>query len=802
MNWDIFSWQKKDWETLLDNSNNKITIIYGKDFDSPYNIFHVFKRHLEENNNKVLYIEKNDPHITTPLFPFSTTVSEFSSNSSIDGSIISSIVKDVTFSETLATIILNIIKRKPDKNILIDEKSNELLIQIQKYIKGKPAVFIFQNYSFFDDLSKELTNLMISDYLNDKYPFLSSAKFYFLCSESENQKSYHIIETKEHSNIHLSNPTINNMTEIIAEISPSTNLTHDERTKLFTICGGSLVALQILLTYSREIQNKNYNVEYSDDIIEVIIKKRIDEISVNFAAIEKTLTTAAAIGDPFSIQLLQWIIKLSDKSFREVMSKSRDELFVEYDSINGKFTYPILWEYFRKAEYLQDKADFFNSIAKGIYFFNPRDYWKRAMFLELAGNQFEACEIYYFAFYTLYSDTHKRPDDCIKKISLLSDKCGLTSFWKAQLKFYDHYEKLEYEQALLSFDFCNIFLTQRLHLFKEYLVALCVYKTGDEQQLKENALVSLEMTVKESKDIEEGFWCDCLSTLISFYVNLNGQTEDTCKYFKELEYYYSKRQDKNYAQVGLHILNRKSASVFSVERAVLRTQESVIFFRNNIYPTQYLMSLNNHGANLMLLGEFVEAENCFLEALEFIKNYHVRENIIIYLMNNLLVCQIQKESVNHNLFVNFTNIIDRYTDYGWGIIPIINCAIFTALSNNLDHATDLLIKAKTINEKLNDSYYDYYINANMAAIQYLRGDRYNASKTLIEKCSIPPLLSKATEKQYLKQRTKEWAAAMENFNVKDVWEFFNLLIKKVGGNQWKFISRGFLCSDIQFWAET
>ena len=797
----MFSWQKKDW-VKLSESNNRTNIVCGDDIDSPYNVFNLFLQQILKKRFKVFVVKKRDSFISAPLYPFMATVSDGVSKFTISDNLMQGIVKDITQSDTIATVISGLLHRKPKSTPMLDSQSNDILIQLQKQARNNSPIFVFQNFSYFDDLSVELVRLMISGKLNKTFKFLTSAKFFFLRSENENYAAYQIVETLEHSNIYLSSPTQENIDEIATKIAPNIHLSRDDKAELFTVCGGSMVAIQILLQYFRDKQNNRFITENHYNIVSEIIQKRIADIGVNYSSLEKTLKTAASIGDPFPLQILKWVMELSDETFSDIMLKSQNELFINYDENSGRFTYPVIMEYFQQYEDLYERSKVFDAIARGIYYFNPHDYWKRAFFLEFAGKTQEACEVYFIAFYSLYFNMHLRSEEYIKKITLLSKECGLEDFWAAQLKFYDLYGKMEYKEALNCLDLCNTRLSVRLYLLKEYLSALCIHKLCETRQLHENAQIALEIAAKNAKNIEEGLWCDCLSTLISVYVNLDGNIQKASAIEKELRFYYTSKFDKTFAEVGINILNRKSSAIFSVERAIIYTQMSVNYFRNSIYSAQYLMAVNNHGANLLLLGKYTEAENYLLEALEFTKNNPTNENIIIYLLNNYCVCQIHKSSGDYRVLEELQKVINCYQHYGWSIIPIINCAIYTALSNDFDKAMGLLIKAQVLNEEEKDSYFAYYINANLAAIQYLRGDHIGASRFLIEKCSIPPVLSKATEQQYLKQRTAKWAKAMLEFNITNTWDFQNLLISgEDSGNQWIFIGRGFLCSDIQFWSE-
>ncbi|MDR2870862.1 MAG: hypothetical protein LBV04_10460 [Deferribacteraceae bacterium] len=387
-----FSWQKNDWELLL-NETNKITIITGSDFESPYNIFHLFQQHGLKDDNKLFIIEKAN-YILPPLHPFSSVLSRVS-----DKSLVSSIIKDFTRSETLSTIVSNFLFSFTKKDLLLDEQSNDIMIQFQKIIGQQKSIFVFKNYSSFDDLSMQLAHLMISGKLDITYEFLSYARFYFLRSENENFDIYNEIEDYAHRNILLSKPTINNSKEIVLEIAPELNLSEKDRCELFTVCGGSMIALDILLRYLKSEKIGSLSITTIYDTIIAILKMRLDSIGLDSLPLERTLKIAAAIGDTFSLHLLRYIADLPETIFKKVMLKSQNEMLIKYDDTSGRFTYSIIKMFFQEILDPYEKISIYKSIANGIYHFNPHDYWTRATFLELSENIEDACEIYFLAFH-------------------------------------------------------------------------------------------------------------------------------------------------------------------------------------------------------------------------------------------------------------------------------------------------------------------------------------------------------------------------------------------------------------------
>ena len=138
----------------------------------------------------------------------------------------------------------------------------------------------------------------------------------------------------------------------------------------------------------------------------------------------------------------------------------------------------------------------------------------------------------------------------------------------------------------------------------------------------------------------------------------------------------------------------------------------------------------------------------------------------------------------------------------WTIIFRLNCAIYLALTGNLAQAMHQLQELEAISKKLDDDYYLFYVYANLSSVLYLLGHKTKAICMLREKCQRVPTLFKATEKAYLEKRTEYWIATMETVTIEDPKVFDTYLLDKHPNHtQWRFIGRGFLYSDIQFWSE-
>lgn len=335
------------------------------------------------------------------------------------------------------------------------------------------------------------------------------------------------------------------------------------------------------------------------------------------------------------------------------------------------------------------------------------------------------------------------------------------------------------------------------------MTALCLHRLGDTLDNQKESLLSMKEATKHAKDTEDGFWCDCQMAQLSFLVN-SGEDIDIAKHIcKELTYYYTTKSYAPFAQKGIYALKRKWSALYSVEKAVLKTEESVQYFRCGKYPSQYLMALNNHAANLIVLGKYAAAMEYLGEAMGAIQCFPTVSVNKAYLLNNYYLCAVLAEEISPAEAYKKLYYIIEQKDFGdWAIIPKLNCAIYMALAGELSHAEEALRVLEKISLKLCDDYYIFYVYANLAAVLYLQGESTKAVSLLQDHCLQPPLLLKATERVYMEERVKEWISVMETTEIENPHTFdIYLLDRHPAETQWSSIGRGFLYSDIQFWSE-
>ena len=797
----MFSWQREDFEKLLKifSRETKLILLHGKDFESPYHILHIFLSELTSQGWMSLYLHPDPLCLSYPLFPFAQAVGQAVGKMKREHHLLPNLIRDLTQSETLASIVENIINEH-HQSIVLDDKENEMLSSLEYAVSDHIPIFVFQDYDLFDTHSQNLSGLLFSKQIDNDFPFLKKARYVLLIEGETCSEVKHIISDIEHIDVQLTLPTVNNAPEIIHEIAPQVSLNRSEEEKIFYLAGGRLSSIEILLRYLATKGQNNFDCIYSG-AVEAVIENRLSKIGDSKNELESLLYLAANIGNTFSIPLLSKASGISDCG--RLLKIGDEEYLTKCGRYTGSFMFQEIWHYFYSHTKETQRRKIAFDLEKAVYYFDPYDYLSRGHYFELAGFVQNACEMYLYAYQTMFMENIIPEKELTECITRLCKQCGVSSFWHKLQNIYHSFQLLNYGACIDILEDMEHPPTLRLLMLKEYLEGICLHKLGGSSSQHKTALQILRSVAQHAQPIEEGLWCDCQTSLLSFYVNQGGHIDAAKEICRELTYYYTEKSFAPFARKGLHALERKWSAIYSVERAVVKSLYSVEFFRESKYPAQYLMALNNHAANLIVLGRFSEAQKFLNEAIVVLRQSTSISINRMYLLNNYCLCSILSKHITPQDACDvLEHVIDEKPAGDWTFIVQLNYAIYRALSGMLNTSQKILQTLVRYAVDANDDYYKFYAYANLSAVHFLKGNQEGAIQILKDNCMYAPSLCKPTEKKYIEERTRLWILTMNSLKIKDPGDFDTYLLNcHPKETQWNFIGRGFLYSDIQFWTE-
>lgn len=487
------------------------------------------------------------------------------------------------------------------------------------------------------------------------------------------------------------------------------------------------------------------------------------------------------------------------------MKNAKNEYLIKHICDNRyKFYYPIIWSYFINQATKTLKINDYLLLERAIYSYNAKDYITRGLFFRKAGCVQDAAEMYLLEYYGHLVGGVKISKNFRSDVQCVCNDAQLGWLLDTLESYAEAINGKCFYKAASIFD-NGCYNTPRLQILKHMLTGYALYRSAGSNQDLAVALGKINNAAELAYNFEMGLWSDCASLLMAFELNINGNLVKAVEWHDKLTAYYELSNNEE-AKVQLNILKRKSAVICSVERAFVKTEESVNFFKNTYYLSEYVMALNNCAANAMLLGKLDIAYDNISEAKSIVDNMPFCVANVNYVLTNYCTINVLRDySLSEQSALTLCESLSGYEDASWKIIPLINCAIFYALQGKYDESESLLSQASLMNNEVNDDYYKYYIQINRASLYYLKND-INTAVTILQEYTDSknlPKLFKTSEKMYLKKRAESWIDIMKTHKITDPIKFNDFLRnKKIGGNQWDVISRGFLVSDIQYWSDT
>lgn len=806
---ELYSWQVDDWDLLTNSLEHRIVFIHGKDFESQQNIATVFYKEIEGTGDyKIFPISCKDTNCVVPFMPIYDCFLQFQIKKEIEiKEIGKNIIKDVTGSDTIE-YLMNI-NKVLCKNALSGQY-RDILIFVEELSQDISPIFILHNFSNYDSESQILIQWMASGQLDKYYSFLKSARFIFLWDNNEEIKGYNELCRLQHIDLDISEPNENSdIVEIWSRYSPHTSISTTDAQKVYSFSGGKLSNIELIVQYLCVQQKIEWSGDDFTEFMTGIFDKRLIELKNSKDAVRELLEIASSIGQRFNLRWLNYSLSESiQKQYDILLGKCCKEQFITCQNDIGTFSSIFAWEYFHNCS-PHRKKELALMLAKTVNYFCPYDYYLRAVYTEQTEDYSTALDLYLYEYWKRLKEDIKIPSELSQNITTLSETYGNLEYTKLLDGYYESLSNGSYNKALTMLEASEgmDISSLRLQLLRDYLLACIYHKVGRDMEMIKRSILLIEQIVEQAEQINEmDFWSECSATLLSFYAN-SGDINRAISISKKLMYYYSQRQDYDAkAIIGMHVLNRKSSALFSVEIAVKKTEKSVVYFKNSRLYTQYLMALNNHAANLFVLGKFDQSMEYIQEAINFVIKHPTVKINPIYIWNNYYLSAFySNKSDKCALLQRMTQMVNDMEDTDLKIIPLINLAIFHVIaekSDGINLALDYLDAAAQLNVELLDDYYEYYIHANFASVYFLLKQYEDALKSM-QKCITPPLLMKATEKMYLKKRTNKWLAIIKEKKSIAIEEFDTYLLEdSPGDTAWQFIGRGFLPSDLQFWSDS
>lgn len=660
------------------------------------------------------------------------------------------------FGKGVANILNFISKRdsaqKRIRDLLLNEKEQDILCKLQYLAEQKNILFVCDNINYWDEKSLRFLYLILQN-RHTKYEFFSSSIFILLHTsdkKSSNDNLIHALKDSVNKNSHINFPDLEytEFKDALSILGYKRTLSKKECELLFSLINGHI---RMLIELIGELNQNRLTLDSAEgkpkEILTAILHQRLKDCGATGEQIKITLEYASLLGLSFSPYELNKIMQFENSLFQNVIERSNEMKLIEkqsgiYNTL--QFAHDIIHEIFQ-SEISENGSEYYEKIELCLKEIAPGQYIRRSQYAFKAGNTDKA-----FILSVLNVIKQMREDGFISEKKLLKYKelfekeksyFMFYEYMKYMKEGYDFYRQGNYEKALKKFFLIDNLYPVEFLVEKEIFCSYC-YTKKIEPQYRYTGLMRLKNYASLEKcNNERDLYERVLMRLTILEAHL-GNIDNARITESEIILSLSTRVNHDeQAQVRFHTLNRISNALYDCEISADKMKKAANYFGTDFgkgglwrNTKQYYLSQVNYAGILCLIGKFKESyernEKILALCQQFPDYPFPRTNIFLnnYLVSGYLAHQLTAEECAHG----FKKLIDSIEPCADRLFYVANFSIFLALSGNVKEALLQIQQEERLQEINEDKekIYNYRIAFNSGVYQFLLNNKEDALNIL------------------------------------------------------------------------
>lgn len=714
--------------------------------------------------------------------------------------IFESVLKDVPYlGNSLSAIAGEIIEAVAKKSDLKKYTENEQYIfsTIKNLSKGKDILFLCFNYELWDLKSQHVLSSSL-EYIKSNFS-LKKTHFIFI-SEHEEES---LFELKIHKK-YLNKIQIKDIEEIAKQFNSNIALNSRQIDQLFELTEGNLglikESLDLFQTESLPISHSFYD----------IIKKKISNLCEKSEETLDLLKQAAFIGDKMDSRLLKIFADTAPDLYEQILDEAIKLNYIDEKNYTISFVKKHIYTLMR--DYLFKDRMHYLRLSSCLNTLYPSRYDLQMQYL-YRGNLTTQADKLFLIYLIGYYRENSIPFNLNDSDKLRLSSNPLYAIYKQICNCYQLYKCRNYEKA--EANLLDLYCEEISFRFeKDYLLSLIItnkYYTSEEFEERINVLCTY--ITDSFLEAYPEMYLRAQMMLAEFYAEtVNDKELRIC--LKNINSYFAQyaATDRK-IQCYEHCFKLKANAFYKIEIAWKYTKDALHYFQkvenNRLYMSKYYISILNHSANEIVMGNYENAYNMLLIAQDIIcqnsnmKNVH--EDILI---NNMSISGFLGNTLQPlDCIAALEKVIPKNTETADYILLKNNLAVFYAIEKHYDTA---LIICQSLYQKIEfnddiDDYYRYHILNNYGIILWINQEQELATTILSEAFILQPL---PRDSAYFRARSEKLKPVLTNISfdyiVKSNNEWNHYLYKKntnVVGQAWNFLSHMMLFSELQIWSD-
>lgn len=540
--------------------------------------------------------------------------------------------------------------------------------------------------------------------------------------------------------------------------------------------------------------------------LRLLLERRLSALGATGQQIDDVLKFGSLLGLSFTYLELEYITNFKQAELRSVIKRANSISLVESSISDCQFSHEIIREFFHQKALEQSEGFYYDRLIQCYRALYPTEYNLRIHYLLHIGDVAEIEKLYCLDIIRQLELGVADPNQDLE--ILLSEEIReylnmMTQAWAA-------YKASDYSKSYKWLRQIEDIYPIELLAERDYLAAIVLTRNLNKDEC-DHAYQTLSIYETNRGQFKEPqVWSKVM--LLLFAVFLHAGRREDCRRIQGMLYRF-------YGEVAsicevyrhdLNVLRRKSIAIYELEISLPLLQKSVHYFRPKSEgdipecPREYFMSLVNYNANLLCLGQFEEAYESILEAMQLTKTLpDIAFPRTETMYNNfLLSCYFVGKLQFRDVASLYESLLRDLPDVADKTIIKTNLAIFYIHTGDLEYAEQLLTDMRI--HLLESNAYEpsclYHIEANLTAL-YLCQERWDLAFTHWQSLgTLIPNMDRGS--YYVKKHAVLEQIIRERMMLPDdpesiVWK----ICPTFQTSAWNYFGRLFAYNTLEYWSE-
>jgi len=696
-------------------------------------------------------------------------------------------------------------KKLASQTQMLGDKEQDLLFVIETAAAGKRLLLAIDQLSSWDDDSWALLDIISSPLLDEFYPSLANALIIIGASDDALSRGRLLGEKLPSFEIRLDRLKRDELGTALRAFS-FPQLDDQEMSLLYEATGGRLDLLHDFSALSRDVGSSNLRGDGSV-LYGRMIERRLRTLKGNIAALEGLLSAGSFLGPSFSREEASCLTGYGMNELQAILRQAEQERLLGSNGNYVSFPSVAMQQYFLSTR-LSDPKVYHAKFSDCLRRLRSGDYEARTHHLLRAGQLDQALVCYCLGALDARRRRHARPDSV--QFQAADEWKEFSAYLASMDEAYSALDDDSLEDGLVVLQSIEAILPEPLIAERDYLEAQFRLKSFHIADFERAVVVLKRWLILQ--DVEPEIWSRIAQTLLIALTETNHR-EEAGELEEALTRYYGTRRTLDpWALYSLNCLRRRSECLHQLIPARNRLESALAYFGPATpgtlprHPLQYYYTLTNLVSNLIASGSFAEATVRGTELQLLVQaNAAYHWPALEIAANNSILAGYLAGSIPLVSATKLMRLIDEQKE-GLGDRMLIrnNLAVLLIHGGELTRAQEILSAAydQLGDRTESDGYHGYLIANNLAGLLALAGDIGRATQVLEDAGANLQTILPSVRGALARRHTlmPEALAAASKITAAQFDRFFADNHAPQVGPQWAFFGRGFLFSDIQFWA--